>query len=77
MALSDKQRKMIEFIADYVHRHPYPPSVREILGGGGISSTSVVASNLNALERQGRNHLIEQVDRKLRKMMSWIDAKEV
>jgi repressor LexA len=53
MALSDKQRKMIEFIADFVHRHPYPPSVREILGGGGISSTSVVAYNLNALERQG------------------------
>jgi repressor LexA len=53
MALSDKQRKMVEFIADFIRKHPYPPSVREILDGGGISSTSVVAYNLNALERQG------------------------
>ena len=66
MALSDKQRKMIEFIADYVHRHPYPPSVREILGGGGISSTSVVAYNLNALERQGYIARDKEISRGIR-----------
>lgn len=53
MALSDKQRKIVEFIANFVQKHPYPPSVREILEGGEISSTSVVAYNLNALERLG------------------------
>jgi ketol-acid reductoisomerase len=31
----------------------------------------------NALERQGREHLIEKVGRELRRQMSWIDAKEV
>ena len=53
MALSTKQRTMVEFIARFVRRHAYPPSVRDILKGGGISSTSVVAYNLNALERMG------------------------
>jgi len=31
----------------------------------------------NALEARDHDHLIEQVGRKLRKMMAWIDAKEV
>jgi repressor LexA len=53
MALSDKQRKIIEYIADFVSRHPYPPSVRQIQEGGEISSTSVVAYNLKLLEKGG------------------------
>ncbi len=53
MALSTKQRSMVEFIARFIRRHSYPPSVREILDGGGISSTSVVAYNLNTLEKAG------------------------
>jgi repressor LexA len=53
MVLSDKQRKIIEFIADFVGRHPYPPSVRQIQDGGNISSTSVVAYNLRLLEKEG------------------------
>ena len=53
MALSSKQRTMVEFITRFIRRHSYPPSVRDILKGGGISSTSVVAYNLNALERMG------------------------
>jgi repressor LexA len=53
MALSVKQRSMIEFIARFIRRHSYPPTVREILDAGGISSTSVVAYNLNALEKAG------------------------
>ena len=53
MALSSKQHAIIEFIARFIRRHSYPPSVRDILKGGGISSTSVVAYNLNGLERMG------------------------
>ena len=33
MVLSDKQRKIVEFIADFVGQHPYPPSVRQIQDG--------------------------------------------
>ena len=50
MALPEKQRKIVEFIGDFIRKNAYPPSVREILEGSGISSTSVVAYNLRLLE---------------------------
>jgi repressor LexA len=45
---------MLEYIRQYIREHEYPPSIREIQGGCGISSTSVVSYNLNILERQGK-----------------------
>ena len=51
--LSDRQRRMLEFIASFQRRHGYPPTVREIGQAADISSTSVVDYNLRALERQG------------------------
>ena len=51
--LSARQVKMLEFITDFVKEHPYPPSVREIQLGCGISSTSVVDYNLHILRREG------------------------
>jgi repressor LexA len=66
MALSGKQRSIVEFIARFVRRHSYPPSVREILEGGGISSTSVVAYNLNILEKQGYIARDKEISRGIR-----------
>ncbi len=37
---------------------------------------SVGKPTFNAMEMADRDHPIEQVGRKLRKMMKWIDAKE-
>lgn len=51
--LSERQHKMLEFISTFVKDHPYPPSVREIQLGCGISSTSVVDYNLHILRREG------------------------
>ena len=51
--LSDRQSKMLEFIRGFLKEHPYPPSVREIQLGCGISSTSVVDYNLHILRREG------------------------
>jgi repressor LexA len=51
--LSAKQRNILEFMRDFVDENSYPPSIRDILGGCGISSTSVVDYNLRALERMG------------------------
>ena len=51
--LSERQNKMLEFITNFVKEHPYPPSVREIQMGCGISSTSVVDYNLHILRREG------------------------
>ena len=69
MALYAKQRAMVEYIARFIRRHSYPPSVREILEGGGISSTSVVAYNLNALERQGYIARDKEISRGIKLLM--------
>ena len=52
-ALSPKKRRIIDFIARFGSRQGYPPSVRDIVAGCGLSSTSVADYNLNILERGG------------------------
>ena len=51
--LSDRQGKMLEFISDFLDENGYPPTVRDIQTGCGISSTSVVDYNLNSLREKG------------------------
>jgi len=53
MALSFKQQQIVDFIGRFLADNHYPPSVRDIVTGCGISSTSVVAYNLKILEREG------------------------
>ncbi len=52
-ALSPKQEKIINFVMEFLNDRGYPPSIRDIAAGCGISSTSVVAYNLNKLEQAG------------------------
>ncbi len=51
--LSLKQQQIIDFIHLFWEERGYPPTVRDIVGGCGISSTSVVDYNLNILEKKG------------------------
>ena len=51
--LSPKQQQMIDFIHEFKEERGYPPTVRDIVSGCGISSTSVVDYNLKILERRG------------------------
>ena len=51
--LSSKQQHIIDFIHRFLVDKGYPPSIRDIQAGCGISSTSVVDYNLNILEREG------------------------
>jgi repressor LexA len=51
--LSDKQKRIQNFISRYVSDNGYPPSIREIQSACRISSTSVVDYNLNILESRG------------------------
>jgi len=51
--LSDKQQRMLNFINEFVDDKGYPPTVRDILTGCQISSTSVVDYNLRVLQREG------------------------
>lgn len=52
-ALSVKQGRMLQFIRKFIDSRGYPPTVRDILSGCKISSTSVVAYNLARLEAAG------------------------
>ena len=52
-SLSPKQKDILNFISDFLQDKGYPPSIRDIAEGCGISSTSVVAYNLNRLEEAG------------------------
>ena len=49
--LSGKQRKIFEYIRDFIDKHDYPPSIRQIQEACDISSTSVVDYNLRILEK--------------------------
>jgi len=51
--LSSKQQRIIDFIRHFLVDGGYPPTIRDIVSGCGISSTSVVDYNLNILERAG------------------------
>src|SRR5438128_3961871 len=53
LALSTRQSQILDFVHHYVLDHAYPPSVREIGDGVGISSTSVVDYNLRVLAKRG------------------------
>jgi repressor LexA len=49
--LSPRQQQIVRFIGDFRHDLGYPPTIRDIMKGCRLSSTSVVAYNLGVLER--------------------------
>ena len=51
--LTKRQQEILDYIRGEVHRHGYPPSVREIGEAVGLSSSSTVHSHLAALEAKG------------------------
>ncbi|GIW19468.1 transcriptional repressor LexA [Tepidiforma sp.] len=51
--LSPRQQQILEFLRAFIEEHDYPPSIRDIQEGCGISSTSVVDYNLRKLEEKG------------------------
>jgi repressor LexA len=64
--LSDRQKRMIEFIQRFTADSGYPPSIREIGDAADISSTSVVNYNLNRLVEEGYLTRDQNVSRGLR-----------
>jgi repressor LexA len=51
--LTGRQREIWSFLVDYVDRHGYPPTVREIGAAVGLASPSTVHAHLANLERAG------------------------
>ena len=60
---SDKQERILAFLHDFLSEHDYPPSIRDIQAGCGISSTSVVDYNLRALEAKGQIRRDREISR--------------
>ncbi|MGX6603395.1 transcriptional repressor LexA [Micromonosporaceae bacterium Da 78-11] len=51
--LTERQRRIVGFLEDWVNRHGYPPSVREIGDAVGLASPSTVRYHLKRLEALG------------------------
>jgi len=51
--LTPRQQQIWEFLQEYVDRHGYPPTVREIGEAVGLASPSTVHAHLANLERAG------------------------
>ncbi len=68
--MSDKQRRIIDFIRHFLADKGYPPSIRDIAGGCEISSTSVVSYNLNILEKEGYIRRHPEVSRGI-ELLDW------
>src|SRR5579862_8928060 len=51
--LTGRQREIWSYLVDYVDRHGYPPTVREIGAEVGLASPSTVHAHLANLERAG------------------------
>lgn len=64
--LSDRQRRMLDFILSFSGESGYPPSIREIGRAVDISSTSVVNYNLNRLVEEGYLDRDQNVSRGIR-----------
>ena len=65
-SLSVKQRRIFEFINEFMVENPFPPTIRDIAHSCGISSTSVVDYNLRILEREGYISRTADVSRGIR-----------
>lgn len=51
--ISNRQQCMVDYIGVFWRDHGYPPSIRDIVAGCSLSSTSVADYNLKILEKKG------------------------
>ena len=68
--LSPKQQRIIDFLRHFLADNGYPPSIRDIVSGCRISSTSVVTYNLDILGKKGYIRRRPEVSRGI-ELLSW------
>lgn len=66
MSLSERQQKILDFVKNFTLDNGYPPTIRDICRSVGISSTSVVNYNLDALQRGGHINRDRTISRGIR-----------
>jgi len=59
--LTNKQRTVLEFVGQYSHRRGFPPTLREIGEGTGLSNISAVRGHITALQKKG--YITKQADK--------------
>ena len=80
ITLYKRQRQIVDFIAQYIQKNGYAPTLQEIADSIGVSSLATVHEHLRALERkkvirkfEGAIRGIEIVDRTFLKMTDSVD----
>jgi repressor LexA len=80
VTLYKRQRQIVDFIAQYIQKNGYSPTLKEIADAIGVSSLATVHEHLQALARkkvikkyEGRVRGIELLDRTFIKMSDSID----
>lgn len=53
MALTPRQKEVLDFLAAYIERHGFSPSFEEIAAGLNLSSLATVHKHISALEQKG------------------------
>ena len=66
--LSDRKRRILEYLGEYSENFGFPPSIREIGEKTGITSTSVVNYYLDQLEKAGYIERESHISRGIRLM---------
>lgn len=59
--LTSQQRRVLDFLAEYSERNGFPPTLREIGQGVGLSNVNAVRGHLSALEKKG--HIARTADK--------------
>lgn len=75
--LSERQKRILNFIESFIHEHSYPPTIREIGEAVKIGSTSVVNYNLNKLVKAGLIERAPDVSRGIRLVEENLEEIEV
>jgi len=53
MALTPRQKEVLDFLVEFSETHGYSPSFEEIAGGVGLASLATVHKHITALEQKG------------------------
>ena len=80
VTLYKRQRQIVDYIGQYIQRHGYSPTLKEIAGAIGVSSLATVHEHLQALHRkkiikkhEGAVRGIELIDRTYVKLSDSVD----
>lgn len=66
---AETRKKIYDFIKAYIQENTYPPSIREICEGTGLSSTNTVYTHLTKMVTMGAITMQEGKPRTIRLLM--------